>query len=454
MAFLSSPGGLPDFTKAVISLWFRVPQASIDAATAAAAQANALGATGDYSGVNALLEGIVPLVVFGARGKRSTWDVYGGLMTIGEYTSHTMVVPDDYMSGDTTWVDQPADYGWDPGRPSPYTLPIQSSPLPVVTGVVPMNPSMIGINCNNNPPTLYINFETAAIPAMTGYTRATSASGATAYAYFWPYPLIPCPIPQPPNIESVTTVTAVADVSNIEQGMTAAYQGGDGVPVTADAWHHVLVSIDLSTPTNVLGVESATQADSVISAPKMWAAFDDVNYTGRNMSKSNPSGGGPNDVLPNGAFAFIGNSTAGEQIPVPYTYNTSAPVAASGGAIGVPATADLVANIYQVQLAELQIFTGVTLDTGIEKNRRAFISDTGRPVAPLYDRGSGQGEFNPETPDARNSPPFKLLGKWPDISLTRSAKNWLSGFNLGTSKKNFESTGRIRPVRPNPVLGK
>jgi hypothetical protein len=57
MSYLELSKGIPSFTKAVISLWFRVPQESMDAADAA------------YTGNDGeLLEGIVPLVVMGKRG--------------------------------------------------------------------------------------------------------------------------------------------------------------------------------------------------------------------------------------------------------------------------------------------------------------------------------------------------------------------------------------------------
>ena len=105
-------------------------------------------------------------------------------------------------------------------------------------------------------------------------------------------------------------------------------------------------------------------------------------------------------------------------------------------------------------MAELQIFTDVTLDTSIENNRRAFINARGEPVDPLYGLEKVRGVFGPKTPNSTPSPPVKLLGKMPDISLTRKASNWGDGLNLGVGKTKFERTGKIRPVTPNPVRGK
>jgi hypothetical protein len=452
MAFLESKGGLPDFNKAVISLWFRVPQSSIDACVATYLSAQALADEGDYSGVNALLSGIIPLVVFGAEGERSISGDLGVMTRIGEYTQHTMVVPNDYTSGDTTWVEQPADYGWDPGNPSPYTIPIENSSPPFTAEEIQMNPSTIGIDCRNAKPTLYINFETGARPTVTGYTYVNGAHGNDAYNYFWPYPNIPCPIPQPENVPTNIVVTSVEDVSAIVHDMTVAYTAGDSILVAADIWHHVLVSIDLSNPTSILGVASEIEADSVTSAPQMWVAFDDLNYTGKNMSTNSPSGGRPNDVLPAGAFAFIGQSTDGEQIPVPYSYNTEAPIRAHEGVIGVPAPSAYANRIYQVQMAELQIFTGVALDTSVEANRRAFINSKGQPVDEAYGVAKYRGIYGPKSPNVVPSAPVELLGKKPDVAIVRSARNWMSGFDF--NKTSFRPNGKIRPVKPDPVVGK
>jgi hypothetical protein len=61
--------GIPNFSKAIISFWFRVPSASLDAADA---DADARADTPDLKFV-----GIIPLVSFGAMGTYTTYNVGG-----------------------------------------------------------------------------------------------------------------------------------------------------------------------------------------------------------------------------------------------------------------------------------------------------------------------------------------------------------------------------------------
>ena len=103
-------------------------------------------------------------------------------------------------------------------------------------------------------------------------------------------------------------------------------------------------------------------------------------------------------------------------------------------------------------MAELQIFTGVTLDTSVEKNRRAFINAKGQPVDEAYGVAKYRGIYGPKTPNVTPSAPIKLLGRRPDVAIVRSARNWMSGFDF--NKTSFRPHGKIRPVKPDPVLGR
>jgi hypothetical protein len=103
-------------------------------------------------------------------------------------------------------------------------------------------------------------------------------------------------------------------------------------------------------------------------------------------------------------------------------------------------------------MAELQIFTGVTLDTGVKENRRAFINSKGQPVDEAYGVAKFRGIYGPKSPNVTPSVPIKLLGKKPDVAIVRSARNWISGFDFNRTK--FRPHGKIRPVKPDPVLGK
>ncbi len=209
----------------------------------------------------------------------------------------------------------------------------------------------------------------------------------------------------------------------------------------------------------------------------MWLALDDVNCGRESLPALTDSAHEANTIFAQGGvypdgppklpqphpsgWYIAGQTESGAPTYVwidttitgafePRTYRFS-PAPLKGSPLHVPAPGSAV---YEVQMAELQIFTGVTLDTGVEANRRAFINSRGEPVDPLYGLEKARGIFGPETPNVTPSPPVQLLGKMPDRSVTRMASNWGAGVNLGSAKTSFKPTGKIKPVRPDPVLGK
>ena len=98
-------------------------------------------------------------------------------------------------------------------------------------------------------------------------------------------------------------------------------------------------------------------------------------------------------------------------------------------------------------MAELQIFSGVTLDTSIEANRRAFVG---------YDE-EGSSRLKPVDPKQAED----LLGKKPDILLHGSTK-WQQGKNTGSlgidtvgeeiPSGQFTPTGEIKKYTPDPSI--
>ena len=170
--------------------------------------------------------------------------------------------------------------------------------------------------------------------------------------------------------------------------------------VTADTWHHALISFDLTNPA-VMTYSTVPQsappfAPSTIMLPGgptfMWA-FDDVNKTDYSLSPScaevyhaQPPSSVVIPPLPlplkqiatNNLIEIAGGAWAFRATWQPV------PIKASGNPIGIPASAMFVDNIYRVEMAEFQFFTGVTLDTGVKANRRAFIDikrdSQGNPV--------------------------------------------------------------------------
>jgi hypothetical protein len=92
-------------------------------------------------------------------------------------------------------------------------------------------------------------------------------------------------------------------------------------------------------------------------------------------------------------------------------------------------------------MAEFQMWTGISLDTGEEENRRLFIDferdDKGDPV---------DEELKPVAPKVAE----KALGKRPDVTLHGSSK-WKAGRNAGTAGQ-LKPTGRIITYKPDPNL--
>jgi hypothetical protein len=92
-------------------------------------------------------------------------------------------------------------------------------------------------------------------------------------------------------------------------------------------------------------------------------------------------------------------------------------------------------------LAELQIFTGVTLDTTLVTARRAFVDADGNPVDPE---------------DAE-----EFMGKRPEI-LLHGSSDWIDGLNTGSigldnedkivPSGQFTPTGTILEYTPDPSL--
>ena len=137
--------------------------------------------------------------------------------------------------------------------------------------------------------------------------------------------------------------------------------------------------------------------------------------------------------------------------------------------VGIPATDKYADKIHKVQMAELLFFTGHTLDTSQEENRRHFITAPDKNgfqhptnFAPLYvpQRKFAFGDPATWEPGADNpafAPPLFDPSTWPtgikgignaEIDFTKCAWNWQMGLNLGTLKGKVNRTGKIRAVIP------
>lgn len=330
-----------DASKAVISLWFYLPQAAIDAAVA---QYEAITVTsGSLEDGN--LPGIIPLLTFGVPSA-----ITGA---VPETTSRCVIG---------------VACGHKSGRDVSEELPIP-------------------------PPRLYIHLQ-----YDSGSIDFPSSVNASEFFQIGGDPIL---------------------FNGPLDGTGEDY--GSSIEVAADEWHHFIVSFDLSG-----GCETSILVDSprlsFDSPCQLWLAFDDVNYNGDYLWPSNPSrhpeytGVGANDIYSAGCIGISADAEthtfAAGNLPI------------NGNPMGIPASTADASFVYNIKMCEIQVFTGVTLDTSIEDNRRAFITSGGRPAAA--------------------SLAADLLGQEQDVYF-RSYTDWQTGNNRGTAG-DFDPTGTITPT--------
>lgn len=519
---------VPDFTKAVISLWFRVPQASIDKCLAAyippgpgktiingvpgtiyqqvpdGAVGSNVGQTSDAPPFLQPLNGVIPLVTFGEIIDGAYLTKNTGVNVPSGVTSEVWLVvsPCNFSLLSSSTVDQ---FEQTTTTDQTYTR----------------DPSYIGIDCSQDTPVLRVNLQTADFPEMSNIFAGvmpgnfnsglikvaegvTTDPGGGLCSGLIPLFLLP-PDPdagQPVNPgfadAPFNSTTTYSDNADFYKNAYPEVFGGSSptITITPDQWHCLILSFDLTGEVNATGTVSGDDAPATMSSScKMWVALDDVNYTDFDLPTANWSifggdgpppapidGAGPNDIFTIRAIETYGffvspanesfddverngqwghTTITGAGNPATYSFSPSG-LPCNKQPIGIPASADFVDNIYKVEMAEFQMFTGVTLDTGVEANRRAFIAPdkNGRllPVNPfavgsLSDPTAGLDPTSFIAPPA----PQKLLGQKPDIALTSSSFNWIGGVNTGTAAKaggKFKATGTIKPFLPNPVVGK
>jgi hypothetical protein len=466
-------GEVLGFRRAVISLWFRVPQKSIDAAIAAR----------DDSGIGEppIFNGIIPLMTFGDGG---TVDVYStpfqqmGVQPIGYVTGFD-------SGGSATWgkVDVPGgDY------------------VPVFQKVAPANPSYIGVECRSEDNiNLVASFQTNTKGTLEQYTAIATSLESVSIS-----------TPVNPVATSFLRTSAYEDISaKVQANRTESYDILVKLEHAADHWHHVLISCDLSKDIDTTATASDNAADGVKSYNKLWVALDDVNYVRDDAFPNWVQGLDDNATLtyvtslpafvrpvPNMSvgFAYIqqvyppdalflaGEYTNAQGAPldlgVPWTAHAAlAAVNIPADHVALPAAAKFKDNIRRVELAEFLMFTDVMLDTGIEANRRMFITAkdaNGKqfpvnpsPITlPFYKYAIGDPvTWEPGADWSAFAPPYsafdpsaipteiKALGGIASVDFTKCSLNWMMGRNLGTTKSTVVKKGKIKAYFPDPNLG-
>jgi hypothetical protein len=478
MSYLSGPE-LKGFKQAVISLWFKVPQASIDAAMRAAN-------SDDFdSRIPLTTGGVIPLVTFG----QIFDDAYGIITTIdgsNSYTSNSWLVfnlCEQLLLGSS----QISYNNIKQSKGSTYTL----------------DPGHIGIDCtgtSTNPPTLRVYLQTENYASMSKVPGESSSTFGTADylhegSYVFDIDGNLCGSVEQQKLTYASGDTYVLE-GKVWESQTTFYDGTDlfvnssreafggssNISITPDAWHHLLVSFDISGKVTATGGENP----KISSSCKMWIALDDKNYDGTDLPLAGyPGFLGPNDIYTQKAL----NTTTDSGMPPPLnrtvvevglvnhsvlespggppTYSLSS-TSIPTGLVGLPATNDLKNVVRNVQMAEFLLFTDVTLDTSVEKNRRLFITAEGKPVnpSPITIPVSTLAVGDPATwkpgadwpafifePDPSSVPTSnKILGT-AAVDFTKCSLNWMMGRNLGKAKGKFVRTGKVKVYFPDPKLG-
>jgi hypothetical protein len=435
MSYLQLDKGIDDFSKAVVSLWFRIPKSSIDAKLA--------------DPIPDILPFTIPLLTFGVPQVNRNYQGAAQLVSVYHF------VPVDAFGNPVNTTVPP----W-----GEFDFPTWSP-----AGDTPVDPSYIGLDiATDGTASLSFNLQTASYADVSGlqFNRQRVdiyQEGGGAIGDGWTQ-----------NLGRAMFTTLVDNTDALTGQQPEFFLVQSSLTITPDHWHHVLLSFDLDhavvTHGPPHGVLDATTAAGTDSFCRFWYAIDDVNYNG-DTNDLGPffvtHGPDPNAILTQNGH-HVADSVTGFPFncavaPASYSFDPSV-IPSHGAELGVPASTTYLERIYPVEMAELQVFTGVTLDTSIEANRRAFITKDGTPADPLK-------KPNPPPPVPLPTgwvPPLKgpheVLGKEADILLHGSG-NWINGKNTGKVIKlneigkpstvpaePFVPTGSIVAYSPDPSL--
>jgi hypothetical protein len=475
VGYIELSKGIPAFNKAIISFWFRVPKLSLDA----------MKATYD-SGARTTLSGVLPLITFGPL--YEGYKVVSKIAGSGSYTYTLWYTPSGSWAVLSTEQRQYSLGGRYVKDGDNFTL----------------SPSYVGVRYNGTKFVLSINLQSASYGSpvhihhhVGGTSSAQNAGSPTGQALgidletHYDSTLLKCVAksiaPGNPHLATQGSLDASALVEG--QYGPDAFEVGD-VEVSPDTWHHVLASFDVSKATSAQGTftsrvvttcaaddTSGSQPKGTLSNPcQLWLAFDDVNQTGERLRPGLDSVLGPNDIISrvaraafNSATSFysstahgvtgcvetlqIGGSGAGS-----YTYEAGN-LPSFGYPFGIPGASNVTQYIYDVDMAEFQMWLGKTLDTSNMNNRRVFVDylkdANGNPVTDE----DGNNLMKPVSPTVAEA-----MFDRPQI-LLHGTKNWKDGENHGTlgmdkteegdtliPEGQFTPFGTIKKFKPDPSL--
>jgi hypothetical protein len=471
MSYLQLPNGIPNFSKAVISFWFICPKENLGR------------------------EGPTDLLVFGERPTAT----YVTSQAVGDATMTVRFCAIDIHCAVSDDVSIQEFLGTN------TALRIDDG------STIKRPPCFITIEDNGEKFYLRVNLQMSNAGTGVGYgpfTGTTQATGALGTANFngcGTTETDDCGN-KASYLEKLTQTFSITDNTAVTLshapdyfdigGTSVGLNGSRSCEIEPDVWHHVLLSFDLTGTINATGsftTISATQgagsrcyigktdSASISSSCKVWMAIDDENLFGQSLVPiAYPERNlGPNDLISINAhniasteglaaltqrnFTPMYNGTLDRSgfgywvteypsKPRPsYRYEPGV-IKTQGHPIGVPSTEswginEVPVSVQHCEMAELQIFTGITLDTSDEKKRRMFL-------APKEEGGVALYPVNPQDT-------AELLKRQPTI-LLHGAGNWQKGKNTGTSgmdndgelikEGQFVPTGEIKKYKPDPSI--
>jgi hypothetical protein len=389
-------------TKVVISVWFRIPKESADAVR------EAIIPGFGYS----VFDGVIPLVVWGKQPTTPVTEVES--YDSGSIDSSANIIMLERISGS-------------------HTAPLQPSCIGFYVGNASINPS------------LHVHIQTDVNASGTGLLFINTRFTGDFIGINTTPPHVGYPVYN--NVKYIKEDVSYAVTEEPEY--LGNIGSGAGYPdVKEDQWNHLLISWEL-----VGG-----------GGNKMWCAINDKNKDGNDLpALCDLSTMGPNEHSSSTPYY---NGGKGKFVSVPDfgpTNVPSDPVQTPGPPSANRSSDDIggtipIAPIQKVELAELQIFTGITLNTSIESNRRAFIDferdEDGNPIR----NDEGKRTLRPVNPEQAE----ELLRKKPEV-LLHGSSDWIDGQNTGSTGINygvdppqikpdgqFKPTGKITAYTPDP----
>jgi hypothetical protein len=236
--------------------------------------------------------------------------------------------------------------------------------------------------------------------------------------------------PSSPTSERLSDFFQIGPVQDGSISLGGPAQTASFIDVAPDQWHHVLASFDMSNGCDPVQPSFDGSQIAFGRTCRFWLAYDDENRAGDYLTPYGEQCYAPFTGNPNGVVSAYSIDPAGpgfEARPVP---TNGEPVALPSSNTYPPSVVNFV---YACEMAELQFFSDVTLDTSVESNRRAFVDANGKPVDPVRtpDDPSDSTPDDPTDPNsAWHTPAERLLGKKP-IILLHGSNNWINGVNTG-----------------------